>query len=43
VHFNDVLATIYRQLGVATDEVFYDSLGRPLTALAKGRPIEELI
>ena len=43
VHFNDVLATIYHQLGVPTDAVFHDQLGRPNPVLAKGTPIEELI
>ncbi len=43
VHFNDILATIYHQLGVQTDEIFLDQLGRPIPMLAKGQPIEELI
>jgi hypothetical protein len=43
VQFNDVLATIYHQLGVPTDAVFHDQLGRPNPVLAKGTPIEELI
>ena len=43
VHFNDVLATIYHQLGVPTDTIFHDSLGRPNPVLAKGQPIAELI
>ena len=43
VHFNDVLATIYHQLGVPTDTLFHDQLGRPNPVLAKGTPIQELI
>lgn len=43
VPFNDVLATIYHQMGVPTDTVFHDRLGRPNPVLAAGRPIPELI
>ncbi len=43
IHFNDVLATIYQQLGVKTDEVFYDQLQRPIAVLAQGQPIRELL
>ena len=43
IHFNDVLATIYHQLGVRTDEVFYDKFNRPLPVLNTGRPIPELL
>ena len=43
VPFNDVLATIYHQLGVPTDTIFYDQLGRPNPVLAVGSPIAELI
>jgi uncharacterized protein (DUF1501 family) len=43
IPFNDVLATIYHQLGVPTDEVFSDSLRRPITVLPSGQPIRELI
>jgi hypothetical protein len=43
VHFNDVLATIYRQLGVSTTEVFEDAFGRPMPVLAHGSPIPELL
>ncbi len=42
IHYNDVLATIYRQLGVATDRVFMDE-GRPVPILYHGTPIPELI
>ena len=41
VHFNDVLATIYRQLGVATDEVFHNAFGQPVPILTRGKPVEE--
>ncbi len=43
IPFNDVLATIYRQLGVPTDAVFHDALNRPIPVLAIGEPIRELI
>jgi hypothetical protein len=43
IPFNDVLATIYHQLGVPTDAVFYDALNRPITVLPSGQPISELI
>jgi uncharacterized protein (DUF1501 family) len=42
VHFNEVLATIYRQLGVPTDRVHFDE-GRPVPILYDGKPIDELI
>ncbi len=43
IHFNDILATIYHQLGVPTADVMHDSLGRPLPVLDRGKPIEELL
>ena len=43
IHFNEILATIYRQLGVASDRVFYDSLSRPFPILDGGQPIAELL
>jgi hypothetical protein len=43
VPFNDVLATIYHQMGVRTDMVFHDLQGRPSPVLAAGVPIPELI
>ena len=42
LHFNDVLATIYHQLGVPTNATFYDALNRPIPVLAHGQPIREL-
>jgi hypothetical protein len=42
-HFSDVVATIYHQLGVRTDEVFRDPLSRPIPVLDGGRPIAELL
>ena len=42
VHFNEVLATIYRQLGMASDQVFHDAFGRPVPLLDSGHPIPEL-
>ena len=41
--FNDILATMYRQMGVPTDQVFHDLLGRPFPYLPSGKPIGELI
>lgn len=43
VHFNEVLGTIYRQMGIATDQVFHDSFGRPVPLLDQGHAIPELI
>ena len=42
IHYNDVLATIYRQLGIATDRVFMHG-GRPVPILYQGVPIAELV
>ena len=42
VHINEVLATIYHQLGVPTDRVHYHD-GRPVPVLYDGKPIPELI
>ena len=42
VHINEVLATIYHQLGVSTDHVHYLD-GRPVPVLYEGKPIPELI
>ncbi len=42
IHYNDVLATIYRQLGIATDRIFMHA-GRPVPILYQGTPIAELI
>lgn len=38
----DVLATIYRHLGVDTNQSYLDNSGRPLPVLPAGRPIDEL-
>jgi hypothetical protein len=38
----DVLATLYRHLGVDTAAVYNDNTGRPHPVLPSGRPIEEL-
>ena len=38
----DVLATIYRHLGVDTEAMYYDQLARPIPVLRTGQPIEEL-
>ncbi len=38
----DVLATVYRHLGVDTDTHYIDNNGRPHRVLARGAPIDEL-
>ncbi len=43
IHFNDVLKTMYHQLGVATDRSFLDLQGRPVPILEHGHPIPELL
>ncbi len=43
VHIYDVLATIYRQLGVPADELIRDASGRPSAILPEGKPIAELL
>jgi uncharacterized protein (DUF1501 family) len=43
VHFNEILATMYRQLGLPSDQVFHDQLGRPVPVLDDGKPITELL
>lgn len=42
IHINDVLATIYHQLGVPADRVHYDE-GRPVPVLYSGKPIAEIV
>jgi hypothetical protein len=39
----DVLATVYRQLGVDTSRVHYNTQGRPVPILGHGAPIPELL
>lgn len=39
---HDVLATIYRHLGVDVDAHYVDTAGRPHVVLPQGRPIDEL-
>ena len=38
----DVLATIYRHVGVDTEAQYLDNFGRPLSVLPYGQPIDEL-
>lgn len=40
---NDLLATIYRHLGIDTAQSFVDLQGRPIPILGTGQPIRELI
>ncbi len=39
----DLLATIYRHLGINTDQQFLDHSGRPISILQSGEPIPELV
>ncbi|MDX2037809.1 MAG: DUF1501 domain-containing protein [Isosphaeraceae bacterium] len=39
----DVLATVYHQLGIDLDHTFLDRTGRPVPVLGNGDPIEELL
>lgn len=43
VHFNEVFATIYHQLGIPTDRMLQDGSGRPVPILYEGAPIPELL
>ena len=38
----DVLATVYRHLGVDTNQHYLDNHGRPIRVLPHGEPIDEL-
>ncbi len=38
----DVLATMYRHLGIDTDQHYLNATGRPIQVLPSGKPIEEL-
>lgn len=40
---NDLLATVYRHLGVDASQPFYDHTGRPMPILPHGEPIAELL
>ena len=39
----DLLATIYRHLGIDPGQPLTDSLGRPVPILAHGEPIRQLL
>lgn len=39
----DVLATVYKQLGIDTSHQFLNTAGRPISILAEGKPIRELL
>jgi len=43
IHFNDVLQTMYHQLGIATHQSFLDRQGRPVPILDHGHPLPELL
>jgi hypothetical protein len=38
----DVLATMYRHLGIDTEREYLNATGRPFKVLPSGTPIEEL-
>jgi hypothetical protein len=39
----DILATVYRFLGIDTAREFHDHSGRPIRVLNEGQPIPELL
>ena len=39
----DVLATLYRHLGVDAEQQYLNNAGRPVSVLPSGKPIEELL
>ena len=39
----EIIATIYHCLGIAADHVLHDQLGRPLTVVPNGKPIEGVL
>jgi Protein of unknown function (DUF1501) len=43
LHPNDVLATIYRHLGIDPSHAFLNNAGRPVPILPHGKPIAELL
>ena len=43
IHFNDILVTMYHQLGVPTDRVFHDQFARPFPIMDSGVVIPELL
>lgn len=43
VHFNEILATMYRQMGIAPEQTFRDNAGRPTAILESGHPLPELL
>jgi hypothetical protein len=42
LHPNDVWATIYRNLGVDSQQTFINNAGRPIPILPHGKPIADL-
>lgn len=43
VHLNDLLATVYHQLGIDADLTFDDELGRPVRIQPESNPVTELL
>jgi uncharacterized protein (DUF1501 family) len=43
VHLNEVLATVYHQLGIDPDMTVSDELGRPIRIQPESSPVEELL
>jgi uncharacterized protein (DUF1501 family) len=40
---SDVLATVYRHLGISQQQAFANTAGRPIAVLGEGQPISELV
>ena len=43
VHYDEILATLYHQLGIAPDHVVADGLGRPFRIMPEAEPFHELL
>ena len=43
VHLQEILATVYHQLGIDPDLTLPDQFGRPIRILPEAEPIHELI
>ena len=43
VHYHEILATLYHQLGIDPDHVVADGLGRPVRIMPEAEPVHELL
>ena len=43
VHYHEILATLYHQLGIAPDHVVADGFGRPIRIMPEAEPVHELL